>query len=96
LMTIVVAVVVLVSTAPCTRLFKLAPALLCLTAVLTVTPDFLIKVRFGFANALFALVVTVAGLQRYNSASQQECAQCCPNQSLAKHIHTSTLNFATF
>ena len=78
-----VVVAVLVATAPRTRLFKLTPALLCLTAVAPMTPFCLAKARFGFSDALLALVVTVTGLQRRETASQQESADDSRDQLFA-------------
>jgi hypothetical protein len=88
---VTVVIVVLPDTALCPFLLKLAAAFLRLTAALAVFPDSLLKVFFGLANALFALIVMLAGLRRYYAASQQECAEHNRHETLAKHRHP--LNF---
>ena len=48
---------------------KVMPALVCLSAVLTVLSDFLVKIVFCLLNMFFAVAPMVC-LQRYDSAEQ--------------------------
>jgi hypothetical protein len=77
-------IAMLVHAAVGTCLFKLASALLRLTAALTVPPDRLMKVRFSLPNALFTS--GIACLQGHHPADQEKSAEYWGNQSaFSKH-----------